>query len=98
MQHLFEIANFLPVKGRTINVRGENHGNEHDICVDWGVGIEVPNTWLDNLDKALLPMFYKPVEKEEDESTQAALEGVEVVSAMPLLRSTNFKFPLELSL
>lgn len=96
---MFAIDNFMPVKGRTFNVRGENHGTEHVICVDWSVLMDVPNDWLDNLDKSLKAMFYKPGSEDEVAAAkQGELEGVEVVSAMPFLRSTNIKFPFELDL
>lgn len=93
----FAIDLFQTVKGRTVNIRSENHGSEHVICMDWGVTIEVPNDWLDKLDPALKPMFYKAVPAGDEESAQAALEGVESVSAMPLLRTTNVKFPMALT-
>lgn len=94
----FELKNFSPVKGKTINIRSENHGSDHVIAVDWAVSMEVPNTFLNKLDSALLPMFYKPAEQEGDAAAaQPQLEGVEEVSSLPLLRSTNVKFPLALN-
>ncbi|MBT9492867.1 MAG: hypothetical protein IV107_11090, partial [Paucibacter sp.] len=96
----FAIDKFIPVKGRSFNVRCENHGSEHVICTDWGITMDVPNDWLDNLDKALKPMFYRAGDPEMELAgeEQEQLESMEVVSSMPYLRSTNVKFPLELTL
>lgn len=94
---MFELRTFTPVKGKTINIRSENHGSEHVPAVDWAVAMEVPNTALALLGPELLDQHYMAVENADEEGQQGRLDGVEAVSPKPLLRSHNLKYPVGLN-
>ncbi len=92
---MFEIANFLPVKGKSFNVRKENHGDALVPCVDWRVVAEVSNEWLRTLDKVLKPQFYRSLEETDDAAKTPQLENFDL--AMPMLRNPSLKYPVPLA-
>ncbi len=88
------IDKFTQTLLQSLNVRTENHGDGLARAIDLKCVMDLPNTWLDQLDPALLDMLFKPVEQEE---AQTPLEGVAPVQK-PLLRSHRIKFPMALEL
>lgn len=72
-----------------LNVRTENHGDGLALAVDMKCSVEVPNTKLNEISPALLPMFYMAVETEEGEASLDQLPGMpsKTDSQLPLLRS-----------
>lgn len=72
-----------------LNVRTENHGDGLALAVDMKCSVEVPNTKLNEISPALLPMFYMAVETEEEEASIDQLPGIpaKTDSQLPLLRS-----------
>lgn len=91
-----EFKTFTAVRLHQLNIRMENHGDGLSPAVDMKCSVEVPNTKLAEIDKELLPMFYKPVETEEEKAAQGELPNVPNKSSMPLLRSHSLApaFPL----
>lgn len=92
---MFEIASFLPVKGKSFNVRKENHGDALVPCVDWRVVAEVSNEWLQTLDKVLKPQFYRPLEDSDDAAKTPHFEDFDL--PMPVLRNAHLKYPVPLA-
>ncbi len=88
------IDKFTQTLLQSLNIRTENHGDGLARAIDMKCVMDLPNTWLDQLDPDLLDMLFKPVEEEEP---QAKLEGVATV-LKPLLRSHRIKYPLALEL
>lgn len=88
------IDNFTATRLLSLNVRTENHGDGLARAIDLKCHMDLPNSWLDQLDPSLLDMLFKPVEVEE---AQGKLEGVASVTK-PLLRTHRIKFPMALDL
>lgn len=84
-----EFKTFTAVRLHSLNVRTENHGEGLSLAADLKCTVEMPNTKLNEIDPGLLPMFYKPVETEEDKAALGELPGIPSKSPaqLPLLRS-----------
>lgn len=93
----FQLKEFLPVTMTTLSLPARKKGTDVIHTTDIGFEFEGPNTLLDLFDPALLPMIYRAAES-ESEVEQKTLEGVEQVSALPVLRSAAIKMPILLSL
>ncbi len=93
----FQLTEFLPVTMTTLSLPARKKGSDIIHTTDIGFEFEGPNTLLDLFDPALLPMIYRAAES-ESEVEQQELEGVEHISALPMLRSAAIKMPLLLAL
>lgn len=89
---MLRIDNFTATRLQSLNVRTENHGDGLARAVDLKCQIDAPNTLLLQIAPDLLPMLFKPVEREED--AQSSIEGVP--ETLPLLRSHAIKWPMDL--
>ena len=93
----FQLTEFLPVTMASISLPARKKGPDVIHTTDIAYDFEGPNTLLDLFDPALLPMIYRAAES-ESEVEQKTLEGVDQVSALPMLRSASIKMPLLLAL
>lgn len=91
----FTIPTMTAVTITSVNVRSELHGEDRVPAVDIGMKLSARNDVLSEFDGALRSMLYQKVPKGHAAS-QGELDGVEPVSDLPMLRSTNLQQPLRL--
>jgi hypothetical protein len=94
MTNQFSLEAMTAVTIMNVNVRSELHGDDHVPAADISVRLNTSNHILSEFDGSLRSMLYKAVEASQQ---QGQLEGVEPISDMPLLRTTNLEQPLRLA-
>lgn len=91
---MFSIDQMTEVTITSVNVRSEQHGEDHVPAADISIKLTTSNHILSEFDGALRGMLYKSA---KGETGQGQLEGVEAISDMPLLRCTVIEQPLKLN-
>lgn len=94
---LFQLLNPLPVKLIAVNIPARKKGPEIIHTTDVVLEFEGSNALLDYFDPELRPMLYRAL-REGEKAQQDQLPGVDIVSDMPILRTTALRVPIALSL
>lgn len=90
----FEIPGWQAVTVLEVNPTGKKKGQEVTHLVDVVVSMEGPNGLLNLFDPHWREMFFT---SEEEGTGQRELDGVDAVSDLPVLTSTEIKWPVPMS-
>jgi len=91
---MFLLTKYTPAYLRSVTVRAEMHGTEPVPALTLYLVQELPNTVLDMFDPNLRRMLYRAAADDEE---QPPLDGVDLASDTPTLRSQVLKGPFELA-
>lgn len=93
----FSLPTMTRVHVTNVNVRSELHGDQHVPAVDLALKLTTSNTVLSEFDGALRGMLYDRAGKAGKQQQQEALDGVEPVSDLPVLRCERIVQPIRLT-